>query len=188
MSAPSLEFRAIVQRLLRDLEPEDCESELEYEWALEYHALPLGIDLWSRVFLTPDGHVVWAGWEPLEIKRSRDEADLKRALRWAAERYPAMAAFVPREEELKEAWKQEQEKLVASIPMSHQDLRELFDHLDREGAPQCDHTLLRETIEFLQKRGLDVERIVPWLREFGGYCDCEVIYNLDDKFGKIVGR
>jgi hypothetical protein len=94
----------------------------------------------------------------------------------------------PRKEELKKAWKQqEQQKLVASIPMPHQDLRDLFDHLDREGAPQCDHTL-RETIEFLKKRGLDVERIVPWLREYGGYCDCEVIFNVDDKFGEIVGR
>ena len=94
----------------------------------------------------------------------------------------------PRKEELKKAWKQQgQQKLVASIPMPHQDLRDLFDHLDRPNAPQCDHSL-RETIEFLQKRGLDVDRIVPWLREYGGYCDCEVIYNVDDKFGEIVGR
>jgi len=94
----------------------------------------------------------------------------------------------PRKEELKKAWKQQDEqKLVASIPMPHQDLRGLFDHLDREGAPPCDHTL-RETIEFLQKRALDVERVVPWLREYGGYCDCEVICNVDDKFGEIVGR
>ena len=53
-----------------------------------------------------------------------------------------------RKHALKKAWKeQEHQKLVASIPMSHQHLRDLFDHLDREGAPQCDHTL-RETIEF----------------------------------------
>lgn len=93
-----------------------------------------------------------------------------------------------RKEELEKALEAaEHQKLVASIPMPHQDLRDLLDHLDREGAPQCDHTH-RETVEFLQKRGLDVERIVPWLREYGGYCDCEVIYNVDDKFGEIVGR
>lgn len=93
-----------------------------------------------------------------------------------------------RKEELRKAWKeQEQAKLVASIPMPHQDLRDLFDHLDREGAPECDHTL-RETVEFLQKRELDVEHIVSWLREHGGYCDCEVIYNVEEKFGEIVGR
>ena len=94
----------------------------------------------------------------------------------------------PRKEELKKAWKQqEQQKLVASIPMPHQDLRDLFDHLDRKDAPSCDHTL-RETIEFLEKRNLNVERVIIWLREHGGYCDCEVICNVDEKFGKIVGR
>ena len=94
----------------------------------------------------------------------------------------------PRKETLKKAWQeQEHQKLVASIPLPHEDLRALFDHLDREEAPQCDHTL-RETIQFLQKRRLDVERIVPWLREHGGYCDCEVIYNVADEFGEIVGE
>jgi hypothetical protein len=94
----------------------------------------------------------------------------------------------PRKEALKKAWKQqEQQKLVASIPMPHEDLRDLLDHLVSEGAPQCDHTW-RKTLEFLQKRGLDVDRVIPWLRSHGGYCDCEVIYNVGDKFGKIVGR
>jgi hypothetical protein len=94
----------------------------------------------------------------------------------------------PRKESLKSAWKeQERQKIVASIPMSHQDLRDLFDYLDREDAPPCGHTL-RATIEFLRNRGLDADRIVAWLGEYGGYCDCEVIYNVDDKFGEIVGR
>ena len=94
----------------------------------------------------------------------------------------------PRKEELKNAWKQqEQAKLTASIPMPHADLRALFEFLDREDAPKCDHTL-RETIQFLRERGLDAERVVPSLHEHGGYCDCEVIYNVDDKFGEIVGR
>jgi hypothetical protein len=34
----------------------------------------------------------------------------------------------PRKEAMKKAWKQqEQQKLVASLPMPHQDLRDLFD-------------------------------------------------------------
>lgn len=93
----------------------------------------------------------------------------------------------PRKEELKKALKeQEHQKLVASIPISHQDVRDLFDHLDQGGA-ECDHSL-RETIAFLQQRGIDVERVVAWLREYGGYCDCEVIYNVEEKFRGIVGR
>jgi hypothetical protein len=84
------------------------------------------------------------------------------------------------------AWRDQQEQqLRDSIPMSHVDLRDLFALLDREDAPPCDHTL-RETIAFLNERKLDLEKIIPWLREHGGYCDCEVIYNVEDTFGEIV--
>ena len=94
----------------------------------------------------------------------------------------------PRKDELKKTWReQERQKLLASIPMPHQNLRDLFDHLDGDGAAECDHTL-RVTTEFLQKRGLDVERIVPWLREHGGYCDCEVLANVEDEFSDILER
>ena len=89
--------------------------------------------------------------------------------------------------DLKKVWKdQERTKLIESIPIPHADLRALFDFLDREDAPPCDHTL-RETILFLQERKLDVERVVRWLHQYGGYCDCEVIFNVDDTFGEIVG-
>ena len=93
----------------------------------------------------------------------------------------------PRQEELKRAFKhQERQRLIDSIPISHEDLRDLFDHLDRGGI-ECDHTF-RETTSFLEARGLSVGRVTAWLREYGGFCDCEVIYNVDEKFGEIVGR
>ncbi|HSS51642.1 MAG TPA: DUF2695 domain-containing protein [Thermoanaerobaculia bacterium] len=92
----------------------------------------------------------------------------------------------PRKDELKKMWReQEHQKLIASIPMSLQDLRALFDYLDDEGAEECDHTL-RVTTEFLQQRGLDIERIIPWLREHGGSCDCEVLSNVEDDFSEIL--
>ena len=94
----------------------------------------------------------------------------------------------PQKEALKKAWKEQaKQKLIASIPMTHQDLRDLFAHLDRDDAPTCDHTL-KETLGFLQKRGLDEDRVVPWLHEHGGYCDCEVIANVGDEFEEIIGR
>ena len=93
-----------------------------------------------------------------------------------------------RKKELKRAWQdQERAKLIESIPVSHTDLHDLFDYLDREGAPACDHTL-RETIQFLKERNLVIEPVVAWLQQHGGFCDCEVIFNVDDKFGEIVGR
>jgi hypothetical protein len=91
----------------------------------------------------------------------------------------------PRKAAMKKAWReQENQKLLASIPMSHADLRELFDHLDRGDAPPCDHTL-RDTVQFLERKKLDVQRVVTWLREHGGYCDCEVL-NVEDEFGHLI--
>jgi hypothetical protein len=89
--------------------------------------------------------------------------------------------------ELKRKWKaDERQKLLSSIPLGIKDLRDLFDHLDRGGI-ECDHTL-RETIEFLQVRGIEVAPVAEWLRNNGGFCDCEVIFNVDEKYGELVGR
>jgi len=91
-----------------------------------------------------------------------------------------------RKEELKKAWKlQQRQQVAASIPMPQQDLRDLFDYLDQAELSPCDHTL-RHTTEFLQRRSLAVEPVVPWLREHGGHCDCEVIANVEDKFHDIL--
>ncbi|WP_144395620.1 DUF2695 domain-containing protein [Pleionea sediminis] len=82
--------------------------------------------------------------------------------------------------------KNEQDELLASLPMSIDDLKDLLSFLNRESAPECDHTL-KEAIEFIKSRNLDPEVIVPWLGEHGGFCDCEVIFNVYDDVGDIVG-
>jgi hypothetical protein len=89
---------------------------------------------------------------------------------------------------MKDAWKKrEQEKMEASIPIPKADLKALFDYLDRPDPPACTHTL-KETIEFLKSRNLDVEKTIAWCRENGGHCDCEVIFNVEENFGPLVGR
>ena len=80
----------------------------------------------------------------------------------------------------------EQDALKSSIPMEIGELKELLSFLNREDAPPCDHTL-KESIEFLKSRDLVPEKIVPWLQEHGGFCDCEVIFNVYDDVGDIVG-
>ncbi len=88
---------------------------------------------------------------------------------------------------LKAQYKQnEQDEIRASIPMGIDELKDLFSYLNRESAPACDHTL-KETIEFLKSKQLNLEVVVPWLDEHGGFCDCEVIYNVYDDVGDIVG-
>lgn len=94
----------------------------------------------------------------------------------------------PHKDELKKAWRERRrQELAASIHMPLQDLRDLFVPLDQEAPAGCNH-ILRVTAEFLQKRGLETESIIPWLREHGGYCDCEVLANVEDEFTEILGQ
>jgi hypothetical protein len=71
-------------------------------------------------------------------------------------------------------------------PISSEELRALFDWLDRPNPPPCDHSL-RETRQFLESRQLPVEPTLAWLKEYGGFCDCEVIFNVTDKWGERIG-
>ncbi len=62
---------------------------------------------------------------------------------------------------LKAQYKQnEQDKIRSSIPMSIGELRDLLSFLDRDDAPDCDHTL-KEAIEFTESRNLDPNVVVP---------------------------
>ena len=87
----------------------------------------------------------------------------------------------------REMAKQERAKAQASMPISKSDLKDLFDHLDQELAKgDCDESL-RFTREFLNNRGLPQEGIINWLGEHGGFCDCEVLANIENEWGEVVG-
>jgi hypothetical protein len=96
-----------------------------------------------------------------------------------------MDGFVPKDPDkqaLKAAWKaREKQDLVASLPMPRATLRALFDHLDAafdENGAVCDHTL-RHTRAFLATHGVEEARALPWLAHHGGFCDCEVLNNVE---------
>lgn len=40
---------------------------------------------------------------------------------------------------------------------------------------------------FLNQQGLAPELVVPWLNEHGGYCVCEVLGNVRDEVGDLIG-
>ena len=73
-----------------------------------------------------------------------------------------------------------------SPPISHRDLKGLFEYLDRPNPPPCQHDH-RETAQFLTDRKLPVDSTIAWLKANGGYCDCEVIFNVTDEWGDEVG-
>jgi len=88
---------------------------------------------------------------------------------------------------LKKAYKQKElSDARTKMVLFPDQLRELRDSLstslDELGIP-CDHTLGR-THEWARKANLDVERVLASVREFGGYCDCGILFNVTpDKFG-----
>ena len=68
----------------------------------------------------------------------------------------------------------------AILPLSNADLEAMFDELDDhlEQEP-CDYTL-RFTMACLASKGHAAAPVLDWLRDNGGYCDCEVITNARD--------
>jgi hypothetical protein len=88
---------------------------------------------------------------------------------------------------LKKKFRQDEEnRLLNSIPISLDDLQNLFIHLSNLNEGECDHSH-SHTIEFLNSNNLDVNNMIKWLEQNGGYCDCEILYNVYSVYGKFVG-
>jgi hypothetical protein len=76
-------------------------------------------------------------------------------------------------------WMQaERANTLATMPITLEKLHQLLDYLDAN-LKSCDHTT-KLTAVFLQVEYLDRNKVLSWLAEHGGYCDCEVLANLTD--------
>jgi len=81
--------------------------------------------------------------------------------------------------ELKEKKKAEFEK---SLPMDRNLFDNLFDYLDEQIEESgCSHTLKITTL-FLNENNISIEPVLTWLEKHGGYCDCEVLMNVQNTF------
>jgi hypothetical protein len=74
------------------------------------------------------------------------------------------------------------------LPISHLQLRGLFEHLDRASMDgyECDHTFAL-TERFLDTEKVAKESALGWLQENGAGCDCEVMFNVAAEWEDIVG-
>jgi len=84
--------------------------------------------------------------------------------------------------QLKTQWRDQQRKsALAALPLTVGEFKAMFDMLDVE-LPQksCDHTR-RLTEAWLTTRGHDVQRVFAWLDTQGGYCDCEILANVEER-------
>ena len=77
---------------------------------------------------------------------------------------------------------QERNAALRALPLAIPELEAMFDMLDVElPLKGCDHSR-RLTKAWLVSRGHDVESVFAWLDEHGGYCDCEVLGNVEQHF------
>lgn len=81
----------------------------------------------------------------------------------------------------KKAWKQRQRQLAKDVfPLPDALLKALFDAVDAQvEVSGCDHTL-RFTESWIAEHEQSSEKILTWLREHGGFCDCEALANAAD--------
>lgn len=88
---------------------------------------------------------------------------------------------------MKTQWRDQQRKAaLAALPLSVSELRAMFDMLDAEFPRQgCDHTR-RLTRTWLESRGHDVARVFAWLDTQGGFCDCEILANVEEKLDDAI--
>lgn len=78
----------------------------------------------------------------------------------------------------KKAWKTHQkESAKKSFPLSDNLLAALFDFVDLSvGKDSCNYTR-RFTEKWLAHNNVAPEPVLRWLESYGGFCDCEVIFN-----------
>ena len=88
-----------------------------------------------------------------------------------------------RKEILKAIKEKELAEFRQNLPMPEDKFIRLFELLDAQlHARGCDHDL-KLTEQILSNLGVkDVLSVLTWLEEQGGYCDCEVMMNVEQKF------
>ena len=83
---------------------------------------------------------------------------------------------------MKAQWREQQRKAaLAALPLPVPEIQAMFDMLNVEFPRQgCDHTR-RLTLAWLETRGHDVQEVFAWLDTQGGFCDCEILANVEEK-------
>ena len=88
-----------------------------------------------------------------------------------------------RKEARKVLAQKELDSFRASLPMEEKCFVALFHFLDKALQERpCDHTLRHTTLFLTENKVSDIEKVITWLTSHGGYCDCEVLCNVEEQF------
>lgn len=91
-----------------------------------------------------------------------------------------------------ETWAQlsgeERERFLHNLPATREEIEGLFVYLnDALGEEWCTHDL-RNTMKYLVEKKMNIPQMMTWLNENGGYCDCEILKNVEEEWEKAFGE
>ena len=83
----------------------------------------------------------------------------------------------------KELRQKTKEKFEESLPLAKETFQKLFDFLDEKLLENNCDDKLKFTEEFFENNNIQNSvDVTEWLNENGGYCDCEVLNNVEEMF------
>ncbi len=78
-------------------------------------------------------------------------------------------------------------KAIEGMPISLEHLGQLFDHLDEKLIEGCNHSP-KHALDYLTGAELDSEKILMWLQDQGGVCDCEILANVEESWESEIDK
>ena len=76
-----------------------------------------------------------------------------------------------------------EQEFESSLPMSSDNFKILFDYLDTHlNDKGCDDTNTLTKTFLLQSNIEKLDEVLEWLADHGGYCDCEILANVEEQF------
>jgi hypothetical protein len=92
-----------------------------------------------------------------------------------------------RTREIQRQWREQQRaKARGEFPLPFDDLKAMFDMLDADLPRQGCNKTRRLTQQWLESNGHDTEAVFAWLDAQGGYCDCEILANVEEQIDEAM--
>ncbi len=94
-----------------------------------------------------------------------------------------------RKKAMLQQWRSQQRAAArAKLRLADEQMQALFDMLNAAlFAQACDHTL-RLVQQWADEHAVDFEALAAWCRDNGGYCDCEVLFNCEERWQDAISH